>query len=91
MRIIAQSTLTDYGAKHAAAEASLRHWLNIARQSSWKSTNDVKAAFSKAKVLNSERVRFEISGGDFRLVTAFDFKRGIAFLKYVALTPSTTV
>jgi len=34
-----------------------------------------------AKVLNRERVRFELAGGNYRLVTAFDFQRQIAFVK----------
>jgi mRNA interferase HigB len=49
----------------------------------WKSTSEVQANFSKAKVLNGDRVRFEIAGGDFRLIAAFDFTRGIAFVKFI--------
>ncbi|HET8750017.1 MAG TPA: type II toxin-antitoxin system HigB family toxin, partial [Sphingomicrobium sp.] len=49
----------------------------------WKNVNDVQSSFSKAKPLNGERVRFEIAGGDFRLIVAFDFKRSIAFVKFV--------
>ena len=44
---------------------------------------DVQADFPKAKMLNGERVRFEIQGGAFRLVAAFDFRRQIAFIKFV--------
>jgi mRNA interferase HigB len=34
-------------------------------------------------VLNRERVRFEIAGGNYRLVAAFDFRRQIAFVKFI--------
>jgi mRNA interferase HigB len=34
-------------------------------------------------VLNRDRVRFEIAGGNYRLVAAFDFRRQIAFVKFV--------
>ena len=44
---------------------------------------DIHSAYPKAKVLNGERVRFEIQGGDFRLIAAFDFPRQIAFIKFV--------
>ena len=37
----------------------------------------------KAKVLNRERVRFEVAGGNYRLVAAFDFRRQIAFAKFI--------
>lgn len=83
MRIIAQSTLTAYGAKHPIADASLRQWINRVRAASWKTTAEVQAAFPKAKVLNGERVRFEVAGGDYRLIVAFDFGRSIAFVKFV--------
>ena len=44
---------------------------------------DAIQSFSKAKVLSSDRVRFEIEGGNFRLIAAFNFRRQIAFVKFV--------
>ncbi len=44
---------------------------------------DVQTAFPKAKVLNGERVRFEIQGGNYRLIVAFRFDLQIAFVKFV--------
>jgi hypothetical protein len=38
---------------------------------------------SEGKVLTRERVRFEIAGGSYRLVAAFDFRRPIAFVKFI--------
>ncbi len=32
---------------------------------------------------NRERVRFEVAGGNYRLVAAFDFRRQIAFVKFI--------
>ena len=43
----------------------------------------MQAAFSKAKALNGDRVRFEVSGGDYRLIVTFDFMRQIAFIKFL--------
>lgn len=45
--------------------------------------DDVRAAAPNAKILNGERARFEIAGGNFRLIVAFDFMRGIAFIKFI--------
>ena len=45
--------------------------------------DEVQKAAPKAKALNRERVRFEVAGGDYRLVVAFDFWRQIAFVKFV--------
>ncbi|MDX8355292.1 type II toxin-antitoxin system HigB family toxin [Cognatiyoonia sp. IB215182] len=83
MRIIAKRTITEFGAKNPNARASLDHWLNIAQAADWASTNDVQLTFPKAKVLNAERVRFEVAGGDFRMICAFEFRRRITFVKFI--------
>jgi mRNA interferase HigB len=44
---------------------------------------DVRSAAPNAKVLNGERTRFEIAGGNYRMIIAFDFVRGIAFVKFI--------
>jgi len=56
------------------------------RESSASSGNsplDAVSDFSKAKALNGERVRFEVAGGDYRMVVAFDWRRSIAFIKFL--------
>jgi len=83
MRIIARSTLASFAEKHPETRASLAHWLGVAKAAAWANSAEVQAAFSKAKVLNAERVRFEIAGGDYRLIVAFDFRRAIAFVKFI--------
>ena len=83
MRIIAKRTIAEFGAKNPAARTSLEHWLRVTSAAVWTSTGDVQAAFSKAKVLNAERVRFEVAGGDFRMICAFDFRREVAFVKFL--------
>lgn len=45
--------------------------------------DDVRRAVPKAKVLNRERVRFAVAGGDYRLIAAFDFRRQIVFVKFL--------
>ena len=43
---------------------------------------EVQKAFPKAKVLNSDRIRFELTAGH-RLVVGMKFKNQIAFVKFV--------
>ncbi len=83
MRIIARSTLVAFWEKHPASKPSLLHWLAVTKVAGWLTVNDVQAAFSKAKALNGERVRFEVAGSDYRLIFAFDFRRAIAFVKFI--------
>jgi mRNA interferase HigB len=44
---------------------------------------DVRLAAPNAKILNGERARFEIAGGNFRMIVAFDFARSIVFVKFI--------
>ena len=83
MRIIARKNIVAYFAKHPLTRASLTHWLEVAENAAWSSTSEVIADFSKAKTVTSERVRFEVSGGDHRMIVAFHFRRGIAFIKFI--------
>ena len=45
--------------------------------------DDIRRAAPKSKVLNRDRARFEVAGGDYRLIAAFDFRRQIAFVKFI--------
>lgn len=83
MRIIARSTLVAFAGVHPEAQASIEPWFNVTKAATWSTTSEVQQAFSKAKVINAERVRFEISGGSYRLIAAFDFFRQIAFVKFI--------
>jgi mRNA interferase HigB len=83
MRVIAKSSLAAFYTSHPDAEAAIEHWYRIARGATWLSMNDVQGAFSKCKVLSGERARFDLAGGEYRLVVAFDFARKIAFVKFI--------
>ncbi len=83
MRIIARNRLIAFWTEHSETEASLRHWHDVASSAAWKSPLDVVADFTKAKSLNGERVRFEVAGGNYRMVVAFDWHRSIAFIKFI--------
>ncbi|MGA7804844.1 type II toxin-antitoxin system HigB family toxin [Bradyrhizobium sp.] len=83
MRVIARRVVVDFWGRHPEAKASLERWQTLVRAAQWASTDEVQEAAPKAKVLNRERVRFEVAGGNDRLVAAFDFRRQIAFVKFV--------
>ena len=83
MRVIARNALVDFWSRHLEARVSLERWHKLVRAAQWASTDEVQKAAPKAKVLNRERVRFEVAGGNYRLVVAFDFRRQIAFVKFI--------
>ena len=68
---------------YTETKVPLERWYKLVRVAQWASTDEIQSAAPKAKVLNRERVRFEVAGGNYRLVVAFDFRRQIAFVKFI--------
>jgi mRNA interferase HigB len=83
MRIITRTNLLVYARDHPETAGPLERWRALVKQAQWSSMDEVRQVFGKAKVLNADRVRFEIAGGDYRLIAAFDFVRQIAFIKFI--------
>ena len=54
------------------------HWLEAPNGIRW-TTCDSPLRI----ILNGERARFEIAGGNLRMIVAFDFGREIAFVKFI--------
>jgi mRNA interferase HigB len=83
MRLIARSTLLAFERRYPDAGPALRRWELLIRAARWQSLGDAALSFSGCKVLNGERIRFEIGGGKYRLIAAFDLDHGIAFVKFI--------
>jgi mRNA interferase HigB len=83
MRLIARSVIAAYAAGHPETAVSLDRWQRLIRAATWSSMDDVRRAVPKVKVLNRERARFEVAGGNYRLIAAFDFRRQIVFVKFL--------
>jgi len=83
MRIIARRVLVTFWDKHPETKATLERWYLLAKAAHWTSMDEIQQASPKAKVLNRERVRFEIAGGNYRLVAAFDFGRQSIYVKFI--------
>jgi mRNA interferase HigB len=83
MRVIARSVLVSYAEKHPETRMSLERWYRFVKAARWSSMDNLQRAAPKAKVLNRERARFEVAGGNHRLVIALDFRRQIIFVKFI--------
>jgi mRNA interferase HigB len=53
------------------------------KAANWTSMNDIRRVSPKAKVLNRDRARFEVAGGNYRLIASFDFRWQIVFVKFI--------
>ncbi|SER57485.1 mRNA interferase HigB [Faunimonas pinastri] len=82
MDVVARSTLHRFMIQHADAAASASYWLTVTTAAKWQSMNDVSQSFSKAKVIDAKRVRFEI-GSQYRLIAGVDFRRQKLFIKFI--------
>ena len=83
MRIVSWNVLASYAGAHPGTKTPLLRWRALVRTASWGSMDEVRLAAPNAKIMNSERARFEVAGGNFRMIVAFDFKRQIAFIKFI--------
>jgi mRNA interferase HigB len=83
VRIIKQSTLAKFAAANPKAKPALTRWVKLVRIAKWASMNEIQMTVPRAVVLNGERARFEVAGGNFRLIVSFSFKHQIAFIKFI--------
>ena len=83
MRVIKQSTLVEFYKVHAETEQALKSWHLLVKAANWSCMNDIMETLPKAVILNGERVRFEICGGNYRLVVAFFFPARMAWIKFI--------
>jgi mRNA interferase HigB len=83
MRVIARNTLVGFWNAHPETKVALERWLKRVKAARWISVDEVQKAVPKCEALNGERVRFEVAGGNYRLVVAFDFRRQAAFTKFI--------
>ncbi|HEX3973192.1 MAG TPA: type II toxin-antitoxin system HigB family toxin [Stellaceae bacterium] len=83
MNLIARRTLLDFAKDHPETKVSLTEWMKRTKAAKWQSMADVVADFPKASMLNGERARFEIAGGNYRLIVSFKFSAQLAFVKFI--------
>jgi mRNA interferase HigB len=83
MRVIAKNTLVDFYTAHPETKAPLERWHLLIKAGDWSSPAEVQRAFANAVVLNGERIKFEVAGGNYRLICAFNFRARIAYVKFL--------
>jgi len=53
-----------------------------AKNSDWKTPNDIKQTYSNASILMEGRIVFNIKGNNYRLVAKFNFEKQWIFLRF---------
>lgn len=83
MRVISVKTLKLFWEEHPDAESPLRAWYTEAKKATWKSPQDIKAAYRTASILRNNRVVFNIKGNTYRLVVAVKYEFQIVYIRFI--------
>jgi mRNA interferase HigB len=83
MRVISWKPLADYGVKRSLAAQPLKRWFSEVMHADWKSPQDIKNQSASASFASSDRVVFNIKGGQHRLVVAVDYAHKAVYIKFI--------
>ena len=83
MRVIAKKTLREFWERHNDSEQQLKTWYKEASKASWKIPADIKAEYTKASILKSGRVVFNICSNKYRLVVDINYDRQWVFVRFI--------
>lgn len=82
MHIISRKALLEFAQKQADAFTPLDEWYRVANTAQWKSLVEVRQFYPSADAVGNFTV-FNIKGNDYRLIVHIDYRRQIAYIKYV--------
>jgi len=83
MRVITKRTLVAFWALHPQTEGPLSEWYNAIKSREWKSLVELKQLSRTVDYVGGDRYVFNIMGNNCRLIVRIDFKRQIAFVRFV--------
>lgn len=83
MHVIAFSTIRDYIAGHANADAPLRDWYIKTSDATWGSFADIRQTFGSADYVGNDRYVFNIKGNDYRLVAMIFLQAGLVYVRWI--------
>ena len=73
LRVISIKTLRTFWEKHADSQQQLKAWYQEAEKAIWKNSNELKAEYPSASILDDSRVCFNIKGNHYRLIVKINF------------------
>ncbi|MGB8191866.1 MAG: type II toxin-antitoxin system HigB family toxin, partial [Chitinophagaceae bacterium] len=81
--IVYLTKLLDFAASHANSRKSLSTWKATVKLASWKKKQDVLADFPRAKMIASNKARFEIVHNLYRLIAHIDYEDQIVEIRFI--------
>ena len=84
MHVITRRRLSEFWARHARAETSLRVWYALAKAADWARPQDVKDLFgASVDFLRGNRVVFDVGGNTYRIVAVIGYRSRRIFIRFV--------
>ena len=89
VRIIARKTLKQFverlkGTKdQRAVKSALDTWFHEVLRADWSKPADIVRAYANASIVGPDRAVFNITGNDYRLVVAINYRHRIVFIKWI--------
>lgn len=83
MRVVAKKILRAFWKKHGDSEQQLKTWYKEASKATWTNPSEIKSEYSKASILKSGRVVFNICGNKYRLIVDINYKRLWVFIRFI--------
>lgn len=83
MRIISRKALREFAVKHPQAEQVLDTWYRRVTRAAWVTPADVKRDYGTADFLADNRVVFNISGNNFRLIVRINYHRQAVYIRFI--------
>jgi mRNA interferase HigB len=84
VRLIKRTTLREYAGRYPKADTPLQNWIRLTLSAAWRNLVDTRKTFPHADQVKVRSVRtvtvFNVSGNDFRLITAIHYDRQKVFV-----------
>ncbi|TGK58175.1 type II toxin-antitoxin system HigB family toxin [Leptospira wolffii] len=82
MHIISWKKISDFVDKYPNSGSSLKSWYKIVQNTDFKDFNELRRVFKSADQVGKFTV-FNISGNNFRLISAIHYNRKKVFIRHV--------
>ncbi len=73
MLITDKRPLEDFALDHADSRSAINSWIALVENASWRTKQDVKKTFPRAKLLKGNRARFELVHNRYRLIVLIEY------------------
>jgi mRNA interferase HigB len=83
MRVVAKKILREFWEKYSDSEEQLKTWYKEASKANWTTPLDIKSEYTKASILKSGKVIFNICGNKYRLIVDINYDRHWVFIIFI--------